>query len=243
VTDEAEDRADIERWAETRDQELRDRLVERYLGLALYHARRFADRGIEREDLEQVATIGLVDALNRFDPKRGVALSTFASRTIDGVLKRHFRDRGWAVRVPRGVRDLSVSVRTASGELEAELGRSPRPSEIAERVGATVEEVLEALEARTAFQTSSLDTEDRDGVERETPIGVRHRELDQVVDKVLVRELLASLPERERKILELRFFEGLTQSEIGERVGISQMHVSRLLRRSLRDLRKKLRIG
>jgi RNA polymerase sigma-B factor len=237
-----DDQQALERYARTRDPALRDELVERYRGLALYHARRFGDRGLEHEDLEQVAMIGLLNALDRFDPERGVSLSTFASRTIEGVLKRHFRDRGWAVRVPRGVRDLSVSVRRAASDLEIELGRSPRVEEIAERVSADTDAVLEALDAGGAFRTASLDAPDRSGEEREHPsLGEHDANLEQLTDSLLVRDLLAGLPERERTILELRFFDRLTQSEIGERVGISQMHVSRLLRRTLLELRERVR--
>jgi RNA polymerase sigma-B factor len=242
MPDSDDDRLALREFAETRDPALRDQLAERYRGLALYHARRFTDRGIERDDLEQVALLALVNALDRFDPARGVELSTFASRTIEGELKRHFRDRGWAVRVPRGLRDLSVSVRRVTAELETEFGRSPRPADIADRLGVDVSDVIDALDASAAFRTASLDTPTKSGEERE-PISVAEIDagFDRVDDQMLVKELLERLPERERMILELRFYERLTQAEIGDRIGLSQMHISRLLRRALLSLRASLR--
>lgn len=241
MADSDEDRQALARFAETRDPEIKDWLADRYRGLAFYHARRYTDRGVEREDLEQVAMVGLLNALDRFDPGREIELATFASRTIEGELKRHFRDRGWAVRVPRGLRDLSVTVRRATEELEHELGRSPQPVEIAERCGVDVDRVLEALDAASSFRAASLDAPDRNGETRQ-PAALASNEdgFAEVADEMVVRDLLGTLPERERTILEMRFYERLTQAEIGEQMGISQMHVSRLLRRSLLELRLRL---
>jgi RNA polymerase sigma-B factor len=248
VTDPAgspdDDRLALERYAATRDPDTREWLVERFRGLALYHARRFTNKGIERDDLEQVAMVGLLNAIERFDPGRGFDLSTFASRTIEGEIKRHFRDRGWAVRVPRRVRDLSVSVRRTIGELENELNRPPRPSEIAERLDVDVDDVIEALDARSAFQTSALDIGPGQGEGRaHAQLGQTDSGFEHSIDRIVLDELLESLPDREATILRLRFYDQLTQSEIAARVGISQMHVSRLLRRSLLQLRATLRSG
>jgi RNA polymerase sigma-B factor len=208
----------------------------------MFHAGRFAHRGIEQEDLEQVAMIGLLNAIERFDPGREVSLSTFASRTIEGELKRHFRDRGWAVCVPRGLRDLSVSVRRTVDDLESELGRPPRPAEVAERLGVEVEEVVEALDAGAAFRAAPLETSDRGGDGRPRAVlGETDAGFDAVTDRLAVQDLLGTLPPRQRDIVNLRFYQRLTQSEIAERVGLSQMHVSRLLRRSLLELRSELR--
>jgi RNA polymerase sigma-B factor len=234
-----DDRLALERYAATRDPDTREWLVERFRGLALYHARRFTNKGIEREDLEQVAMVGLLNAIERFDPGRGFDLSTFASRTIEGEIKRHFRDRGWAVRVPRRVRDLSVGVRRTIGELENELARAPRPSEIAERLGVDVDDVIDALDARSACRTSALDIGSSPEDDRSHPqLGQTDRGFEHSIDRIVLDELLESLPDREATIVRLRFYDQLTQSEIAARVGISQMHVSRLLTRILEFLRK-----
>jgi RNA polymerase sigma-B factor len=236
-----DDKLALEHYARTRDPETRDRLIERFQGLAIFHARRFTNRGIERDDLEQVAMIGLLNALDRYDPDRQVELSTFASRTIEGELKRHFRDKGWAVRVPRGLRDLSVTVRRTSDDLETELGRPAKPDEIAARLGIDTGTVLEALDASAAFRTAPLEAPNRAGSEQSpAALGQVDVGFSAVADRLVVEQLLETLPERECTIVAMRFYDRLTQSEIAERVGISQMHVSRLLRRSLLQLRKEL---
>ena len=241
MRDSEDDRRALGHYAATRDPETRDWLVSRFRGLALFHARRFANRGIERDDLEQVAMIGLLNALDRYDPDREVELSTFASRTIEGELKRHFRDRGWAVRVPRGLRDRSVTVRRTADDLESELARSPKPSEIAERLGINTESVLEALDAGAAFRTAPLDAPNRSGSEHPSAVlGRVDAGFSAVADRLMVEQLLASLPARERTIVSLRFYNRLTQAEIANQVGVSQMHVSRLLRQSLLRLRQQL---
>lgn len=241
MRDSEEDHRALEHYATSRDPATRDWLVERFRGLAIFHARRFVNRGIERDDLEQVAMIGLLNALDRYDPDRQVELSTFASRTIEGELKRHFRDRGWAVRVPRGLRDLSVTVRRTGDDLESELGRPPRPAEIAQRLGIDTESVLEALDAGAAFRTAPLDAPSRAGVDQPAAaLGQVDAGFSAVANRLVVEQLLDSLPERERTIVSLRFYDRLTQSEIASRVGVSQMHVSRLLRQSLLRLRQEL---
>ena len=234
----------FEAYRRTGDPALRDQLVETHLGLAEYLARRFDRRGEPLDDLIQVASLALIKAVERFDPERGLEFSTFAVPTIAGELKRHFRDKSWAVRVPRRLQELHLRLGTVVAELTHELGRSPTIPEIAERLEASTEDVLEAMEAGRAYRSSSLDApvtgEEGDGA---TPLSARMGEIDLNLTKVDERSQLASLlkdlPERERTILVLRFFDGLTQSQIADRIGISQMHVSRLLARTLQDLRQK----
>jgi RNA polymerase sigma-B factor len=230
-------------YARTRDQRVRDRLVASHLPLAEYLARRFSNRGEPLDDLIQVASLALLKAVERFDPDRGLEFSTFATPTIVGELKRHFRDKGWAVRVPRRVQELHLQLSSVVASLAQELGRSPTIPEIAREAGASEEEVLEAMEAGRAYRLSSIDAprpgdaeEDGTGLAGrlgEDDLGIRHVEL-----RLELSPLLSSLPERERTILHLRFFEGLTQSEIAAQLGISQVHVSRLLSRSLQQLRE-----
>jgi len=230
-------------YQRTRDRRLRDELVEEHVPLAKFLARRFVDRGEPLDDLLQVALLGLLKAVDRFDPGRGLRFSTFATPTIVGELKRHFRDRGWAVRVPRRVQELHVQLGRLVGSLSQELGRSPTPLEIAARAGVPEEEVLEAMEAGGMYRLVSLDgslTDDDDAPELSLQLGDDDAGFVRVERRAELDELLAVLPERERTIVVLRFFDGLTQSEIAARVGISQMHVSRLLSRSLDVLRSQV---
>jgi RNA polymerase sigma-B factor len=225
------------RFAEFRrtgDRRLRDDLVESNVGLARSLAGRFAHRGEDRDELEQVALVGLLKAVERFEPDRGVQFSTFAVPTIVGELKRHFRDKGWAVRVPRRVQELYLEISATVSRLSQEVGRSPTPAEVAARVDVPVETVLEALEAGDLYHLASLDEPSENGYTREP---AAPDEFGSLEERLVVEELLATLPARDRLVIELRFFDGLTQSEIAERVGISQMHVSRLLTRSLHALR------
>ncbi len=228
--------------ARTRDPQLRDRIVEEHLSLAEHLARRFAHRGEPLEDLVQVASLALVKAVDRFDPDHGVEFSSFAVPTIMGELKRHFRDTGWAMRVPRRLQELHVELGTLSGNLSQELGRSPTVAELAEATATSEDDVLEAMEAGSAYQSASLDapppSEDA-GATLAATVGGPDAALADSERRAVLEPLLATLPERERTIIRLRFVEGLTQSEIGRRVGISQMHVSRLLNRSLADLRER----
>jgi RNA polymerase sigma-B factor len=234
-----------ERFVEYRatgSRRLRDALVEEHVGLAEYLARRFSDRGEAFDDLRQVALVGLLKAVERFEPDRGLRFSTFATPTIVGELKRHFRDRGWAVRVPRRIQELHLQLVKVVGGLSQELGRSPTPEEIARRTGTRVEDVLEAMEAGGVYRLASLDAalanEERNGLDLSARLGEDDPEFDGVERREELSELLAHLPARERTIVYLRFFEGLTQSEIATEVGISQMHVSRLLAKSLDSLRR-----
>ncbi|MFF6969757.1 RNA polymerase sigma factor SigF [Streptomyces tsukubensis] len=222
--------------------ELRNRLVRMHLPLVEHLARRFRNRGEPLDDLTQVATIGLIKSVDRFDPERGVEFSTYATPTVVGEIKRHFRDKGWAVRVPRRLQELRLALTTATAELSQLHGRSPTVHELAERLGISEEEVLEGLESANAYSTLSLDVPDTDD---ESPavadtLGAEDEALEGVEYRESLKPLLEDLPPREKRILLLRFFGNMTQSQIAQEVGISQMHVSRLLARTLAQLREKL---
>lgn len=217
---------------------LRNALVEEHIGFADFLARRFANRGEPIDDLRQVASMGLVKAVERFDPDRGIAFTSFAVPTITGEIKRHFRDRTWSVRVPRNLQELTLEIERARTDLGHQLGRSPTVTEIATHLDVTDEAVLEGLEAATYYRSGSLDAPtagaDRGSLGDHIPSADdEHAEAE---NRALVRQLLAELPVRERRIVYLRYFEGLTQSEIAEQMGISQMHVSRLLSKSMEQL-------
>lgn len=222
--------------------DLRNRLVRMHLPLVEHLARRFRNRGEPLDDLTQVATIGLIKSVDRFDPERGVEFSTYATPTVVGEIKRHFRDKGWAVRVPRRLQELRLSLTTATAELSQQHGRSPTVHELAERLGISEEEVLEGLESANAYSTLSLDVPDTDD---ESPavadtLGSEDEALEGVEYRESLKPLLEDLPPREKRILLLRFFGNMTQSQIAQEVGISQMHVSRLLARTLAQLRERL---
>lgn len=226
-------------FAQTRDPALRDQLVTAHLGLAEYLARRFTNRGEALDDLVQVASLALLKAVDRFDPSRGLEFSTYATPTIVGELKRHFRDKGWALRVPRRVQELHLQLGTIVNQLSQDLGRSPTIPQIAHEARVSEEEVVEALEAGQAYRFTSLDApaSGDDDTTLGEHLGEADRSMGGAEDRAELSPLLASLSPRDQRILHMRFFEGLTQSEIAERVGISQMHVSRLLARSLSRLR------
>lgn len=226
-------------YAQARDPVLREQLVNAHLGLAEYLARRFANRGEALDDLVQVASLGLIKAVDRFDPERGVEFSTYATHTIVGELKRHFRDKGWAIRAPRRMQELYLRLGKVVATLGQELGRSPTIAELAAEVKVSEEEVLEALEAGQAYRSTSLDAPsgNEEGETLASRIGEEDPSLEDAESRATLSPLLAQLAPRERLILHLRFFEGLTQSEIATRLGISQMHVSRLLARSVAQLR------
>jgi RNA polymerase sigma-B factor len=227
----------------TERQTVRDSLVEQHLPLVEHLARRFRNRGEAYDDLVQVATIGLIKSVDRFDPERGVEFSTYATPTIVGEIKRHFRDKGWAVRVPRRLQELRLSLTAATSELSQKNGRSPTVSELAQHLGITDEEVLEGLESANAYSTLSLDAGDQgddESIAVVDTLGVEDESLEGVEYRESLKPMLEQLPAREKKILLLRFFRGMTQSEIAAEVGISQMHVSRLLARTLAQLREGL---
>lgn len=223
---------------------LREHLVAAHLPLARNIARRFSHRGEPQDDLEQVATVGLIHAVDRFEPGRGSDFLSFAIPTITGEVRRHFRDHAWAVRVPRRLKDLHVAIGSAISELSQRNGRAPTASELSEHLGLPREQVLEGLEAAAAYRSSSLDSlldTDNPGPALDDVVGQADAELDRVEFRTTLGPLLEKLPERERTILKLRFFAGLTQSQIAQQVGLSQMHVSRLLSRTLIRLRNELR--
>ena len=234
----------FEEYARTRDRHLRDELIEFHLRLAEHLARRFTGRGVALDDLVQVASIGLVKAVERFEPERGLEFSTFATPTIVGELKRHFRDKGWAVRVPRRVQELHVEINGLVGQLTQRLGRSPTIAELAAASQTSEEEVLEAMEAAQAYRSASIDapgvgSDDASGT-LASQLGDEDANLFDAENRVLIGTLLTTLPKREQLMLRLRFYEGMTQSQIAERLGISQMHVSRLLTKSLHLLRQQI---
>jgi RNA polymerase sigma-B factor len=223
----------LRRWHEERDEEARLILIERMMPLVRSLARRYANRGEPLDDLEQVGCVGLIKAVDRFDLDRELRFSTFAVPTILGEIKRHFRDRAWSVRVSRGLQELSARVTREVDRLSTKLGRSPTVADLAKATGATPEQVLEALQGAQAYSTVPLDEplgEDGEPVAR---IGAEDPAYAAAEERIELARGLRALNERERRIVLLRFFAGLTQREIAERVGISQMHVSRLLRRSL----------
>ena len=218
----------------------RDELVTMHLPLVQFLARRFRDRGEPLDDLVQVGTIGLIKAVDRFDPERGVEFSTYATPTIVGEIKRHFRDKGWAIRVPRRLQELRMSIGAATAELSQRSGRAPTVGELAVHLGVSEDEIIEGLEGAQAYSTSSLDTPlggDDDAPMLADRLGDVDPEIESIEYRESLKPLLAALPSRERRILALRFFHGMTQSQIAEEVGISQMHVSRLLAKSLSTLR------
>jgi RNA polymerase sigma-B factor len=223
---------DFRAWRASPSLEARNALVTAHVGLARSLARRFAGRGEPLEDLEQVAYEGLAKAVERFDPDRGTSFAAFAVPTIVGEIKRHFRDHTWATKVPRAAKELATRLAAATETLSSRLGRAPRVGELAEEIGVPEETVIEALDARAAYRPLSLATPTgEEGRTLEDALGAEDRGFAQADARLTVASLLAELPERERRILELRYFDELSQDDIAARIGISQMHVSRLLRR------------
>ena len=230
-------------YRDTCDRRLRNELIEAHKALASHLARRFANRGEPFDDLLQVVYLGMLKAVERFDPDRGLEFSTFATATVDGELKRHFRDKTWSVRVPRRPQELHLRLSNTISELSQRLTRPPKVGEVAAELGVSEEEVLEAMEVGGAYRSSSLDARSSDGQESSTldrRLGSVDTGFDLAEHRVLLDRVLADLPERERVIVELRFFHDMTQTEIADEVGISQMHVSRLLTRTLMQLREML---
>ena len=240
MTGDEDDRDLLRRWRDNHDEQARLELVERTLPLARTLARRYANKGESLDDLEQVAALGLVKAIDRFDLSRDVRFTTFAVPTIAGEIKRHFRDRGWMIRVPRDVQELSARLSISRDRLTRELGRSPTLEQLAQAAHAGVEQVLEALAAADAYRTLSLDEPLGEGLDALDAIGGDDLGFERVEQRYMLRSGLTHLPPREREILHLRFYEGLTQREIADRVGVSQMHVSRLIRRSLEKIRDEI---
>jgi RNA polymerase sigma-B factor len=239
VTGREQIRQAIRRYHATRAPEARAQVVSAYQGLAYSLAGRFAQRGEELDDLNQVALIGLLKSIDRFDPERGAELTTFATATILGELKRHLRDRGWSVRLPRRIHDLHLGAQQCIDELTQELGRSPSLPEIAQRLDVPLDDVVEALDAGGLRHNTSLEAPLAGGEDQAltSRLGVRDHRLAEIDGRMELSPLLARLPERQRQILNLRFVVGCSQTEIASLVGVSQMQVSRLLARSLAQLR------
>jgi RNA polymerase sigma-B factor len=221
---------------------LRDEVICACLPVARRLASRFFGRGEPSEDLVQVATVGLIKAVDRFDPTRETEFLAYATPTILGEIKRHFRDKGWSVKVSRPLQELYLQITRVLPELTQQLGRTPRIGDIAAHLGVPEAQVMHGLECGQAYSTRSLSTPvgDGDGVALAETLGEEDPRMESAADRTTLRDLLAVLPDRERQILRLRFLKNLTQSEIAEQIGVSQMHVSRLLTRTLADLRERL---
>ncbi len=238
-----QDRELLRRYHEEGDTGAREELVQRHLPLVRSLARRYAGRGESLEDIEQVGAIGLIKAIDRYELEREVALTTYATPNVVGEIKRHFRDKGWAIRVPRRLQELKLSLTKATSELSQKNGRSPTVGELAAHLGMSEEDILEGLESANAYSAVSLDAPD--GGDDDSPavadsLGMMDDALEGVEYRESLKPLLERLPPREKKILMLRFFGGMTQSQIAAELGISQMHVSRLLARTLAQLRTRL---
>jgi RNA polymerase sigma-B factor len=240
------DKALLRRYHEEGDLQAREQLIEQYMSLVRSLARRYSYRGEQLDDLVQIGSIGLIKAIDRFDLERGVELTTYATPNIIGEIKRHFRDRGWAVRVPRGLQELNVQLSKIVEQLTVQLSRSPTIPELAKAAGVEEEEVLEALESGRAYSSLSLSTggssEDGEEMDPLESLGVIERQYEVSEDRAVLAPGFRVLDSRERTILHLRFFEGLTQSQIAQQVGISQMHVSRLIRRALEKIRDEIAV-
>jgi RNA polymerase sigma-B factor len=237
-----EDRDLLRRYHDGGDTGAREKLIQRHLPLVRSLARRYAGRGEALEDIEQVGAIGLIKAIDRFELSRDVSLATYATPNVVGEIKRHFRDKGWAVRVPRALQELNASMSGAIERLTVKLSRSPSIAEIAAELETTPEQVLEALEVGSAYSTVSLSSgpsgeEELDPMET---IGSEDEEFERSEQRAALAPALERLPPREREILRMRFEEGLPQTQIAQRVGLSQMHVSRLIRKSLAVMREEL---
>jgi RNA polymerase sigma-B factor len=239
-----EDKVLLRRYHEQGDLQAREELIERYMSLVRSLARRYSYRGEQLDDLVQIGAIGLIKAIDRFDLDRGVELTTYATPNIIGEIKRHFRDKGWSVRVPRGLQELNVQISKLIEQQTVQLGRSPTIPELAEAAGVEEEAVLEALESGRAYSSVSLSAgggSDEEGeVDPLDSLGTEEHEYEVSEDRAVLAPGFKVLDQRERRILHLRFFRGMTQSQIAEQIGISQMHVSRLIRRSLEKIREEI---
>ncbi len=242
---EKRDRELLRRYHEDGDLAAREQLIEEHMSLVRSLARRYSYRGEQLDDLVQIGAIGLIKAIDRFDLDRGVELTTYATPNIIGEIKRHFRDRGWSVRVPRGLQELNVQLSRLLEQLTVQLSRSPTISELAKAAGVDEEDVLEALESGRAYTSLSLSSgsgggDDDDDVDPLESIGIEEHQYEVSEDRAVLAPGFRVLDQRERTILRLRFFDGLTQSQIAQQIGTSQMHVSRLIRRSLEKIRQEI---
>ena len=231
-------------YKEKGDEEARDQLIVSHLNLVRFLASKFKNRGEPLDDLVQVGTIGLIKAIDRFDPERGLEFTTYATPTILGEIKRHFRDKGWSIRVPRRLQELSAKVNQATEELTVELQRSPSVEEIAAKLGVSAEEILEAMESSGAYTSVSLEaggtSEDDEAPALIDRLGSVDEDLDASDDRMVIDDAIRDFSPREQEIVRMRFIDGLTQVEIAKRLGVSQVQVSRLLRRTLRKIQDKI---
>jgi RNA polymerase sigma-B factor len=237
-----DDRELLRRYHVEGDRSARELLVQRHLPLVRALARRYAGRGESLEDIEQVGAIGLIKAIDRYELSREVALTTYATPNVVGEIKRHFRDKGWAIRIPRGLQELNAKMSSTIERLTAKLGRSPTIAEIAQELQTTPEQVLEAMEAGSAYAPVSLSAGPSGEGELDPmeTIGTEDTNFERTEQRASLEPALEMLPDREREILRMRFEDGLTQTQIAEQVGVSQMHVSRLIRKSLARMRAEL---
>lgn len=231
-------------YKEEGDEEAREQLIVSHLNLVRFLAAKFKNRGEPLDDLIQVGTIGLIKAIDRFEPTRGLEFTTFATPTIMGEIKRHFRDKGWSVRVPRRLQELSAKVNSTTDDLTRELQRPPTVSEVAERLDASVDEVLEAMESSSAYSSVPLEATGQ-GADDDTPSIIDHyatedADLAASDDRMLLDQVIGAFPPREQEIIRMRFEQGLTQVEIAERLGISQVQVSRMLRKALKQMQESI---
>lgn len=228
-------------YQRTGSRALRNELVEAHIEVADYATARFRGRGVPPDDLRQVALLSIVRAVDRYDPEMGVEFKTFASRTIEGELKRYFRDKTWTVRPPRRAQELHLELRRLDEDLTQRLGRAPTVEELAREAGESMDHVLEALEAGGAHGSTSLDqpvsSDDTGSAPSERILGRNERGYADIDDREVVEQIIATLPEREQEVIRLRYFENLTQPEIAERIGVSQSYLSRILRRTLLEMR------
>ena len=241
--DKARTRELFRRYKENGDEEARDSLVLSHINLVRYLAAKFANRGEPLDDLIQVGTIGLIKAIDRFEPDRGLEFTTYATPTILGEIKRHFRDKGWSIRVPRRLQELSAKINQSTDVLTQTLQHTPTVDEIADYLGVGVDEVLEAMESSEAYSSVPLEgtqSDDDDTLSVLDRYGQMDEQLRSADDKILLEELLKGFTEREREIVRLRFLYGLTQAEIAEKLGISQVQVSRLLRKTLKQMQDRV---
>lgn len=232
------------RYKEEGDEEAREQLIVSHVNLVRYIAAKFKNRGEPLDDLIQVGTIGLIKAIDRFDPSRGLEFTTYATPTIMGEIKRHFRDKGWTIRVPRRLQELSAKVNTVTDELTTELQRSPSIDEIAARLGTTPDEVLEAMESSSAY--SSVPLEGQGGTDEDDAPAVIDRyasvdnDLEASDDRMILEDVISEFPEADQQAIRMRYLDGMTQVEIAKKLGISQVQVSRMLRRALRRIQEKI---
>ena len=230
-------------YKEQGDEDARNELVMSHLNLVRFLASKFKNRGEPLDDLVQVGTIGLIKAIDRFDPERGLEFTTYATPTILGEIKRHFRDKGWSVRVPRRLQELSSKVNQATDELTKELQRTPSTEEVASKLGVTVEEALEAMESSSAYSSVPLESGGSD--DDDAPAVIDHyasvdQDLAASDDRMVIEDTIKEFSPREQEVIRMRFNDNLTQVEIAKRLGVSQVQVSRLLRRTLKKLQEKV---